>query len=370
MKKLAVPLLALVAVTLTCGLSLNCGRSGVYRYEDDGLEPDGGFDLDGGLDAGPIPCTPGHLVLTRATPVVLLVLDRSSSMGFRFDMTTRWRALTDGLATALPPIDRQIQLGSVSYPLAGGGLACVASAALDFTPAFGNADAIIRKMRMTTPAGSTPTAAALDIAGPALLAFRATAGGRALILATDGAPSCNSALDARTCTCISNQGTGGTGRCEASRCLDDVRTIGRIGHFADAGLPTYVIGIQSETDMTLIRVLNEMARAGGRPQRDAGTSYYAVSSKEQLDSALVSIRNQVGACAFLARSVPERETAMTVVSPGGNEIPFDPLGQNGWTWTDKANGELIIGGAACDEVVAAMARELDAEVSCEKDEGP
>ena len=363
-KKLAV-LSSLAAVALTCG------RGSVYRFDDFPDDLDGGDPFaDGGRpDAGPIPCRPGQIVLVRGTPAALLVLDRSSSMGFRFDMmTTRWKALTDGLASALPPIDQSMQLGAVSYPLAGGGLACVASAALDFVPALGNAGAIIGKMRSTSPAGSTPTAAALDIAGPALLAFRAPAGGRALILATDGAPSCNSSLDPATCTCISNMGTGGTGRCEASRCLDDVRTVRRIAHYADAGLPTYVIGIQSETDQTLIRVLNEMAVAGGRPQRDAGTRFYGVSSTEQLDSALVSIRNQVGACAFLARSVPDRDEAMTVTLPGWGVIPFDPLGKAGWSWTDKTNGELVISGAACDAIVARMRRELDAEVACE--EGP
>lgn len=360
LKKLAVVLsLALAALT--------CGRGGVYRYDDFPDEGDGGDPLldAGTLDAGPIPCVPGRIVLTRGTPVALLVLDRSSSMGFRFEQTTRWKALTDGLAETLPPVDTSMQLGSVSYPLAGGGLACVASAALDFVPALGNAGSIISKMRSTSPAGSTPTAAALDIAGPALLAFRAPAGGRALILATDGAPSCNSALNASTCTCISNMGTGGTGRCEASRCLDDLRTVKRIAHYADAGLPTYVIGIQSETDQILIRVLNEMAVAGARPQRDAGTSYYGVSSKAQLEAALVSIRNQVGACSFLARSVPDRDEAMTVTLAGFGTIPFDPAGKSGWTWSDKTNGELVISGSACDEIVSRMQRELEAVVACE-----
>jgi hypothetical protein len=90
-------------------------------------------------------------------------------------------------------------------------------------------------------------------------------------------------------------GTGGTGRCEANRCLDDVRTISRVAHYADAGLPTYVIGLQSESDATLVRVLNDMAVAGGRPQQNATTRFYSVSSGAQLDSALTTIRDQVGA---------------------------------------------------------------------------
>lgn len=361
-KLLVVVPLALVAIT--------CGRSGVYRYDVYTTLPDASVPgEDAGLvDAGPVPCTPGRLQLTRAQPVALLVLDRSSSMGFRFDMTTRWKALTEGLAGALPPVDDEMLLGSVTYPLAGGVLACVASAALDFPPGLGNAEAIIADMRSTGPAGSTPTAMAVDIAGPALLNFRAPAQGRALILATDGAPGCNSALNPATCTCISNTGTGGGGRCEANRCLDDVRTISRIAHFADAGLPTYVIGIEGTTDATLKRVLNQMAEAGGRPQRDAGTKFYGASSRAELDAALVSIRNQVGACVFLARSVPDAEEDMTVTLPGFGVIPFDRSGQAGWAWGSKANGELFVSGPACDAIVAQMAKTLEAEVAC--DEGP
>src|SRR5262249_32750168 len=133
----------------------------------------------------------------------------------------------------------------------------------------------------------------------------------------------NSALDANTCVCINNMGTGGGGRCESTRCLDDVRTISRVAHYADAGVPTYVIGIQSESDATLVRVLNDMAVAGGKPQQGASTKYYAVSSKAQLDTALTTIRDSVGACSFFARSVPDRDEAMTVLLPGTGVIPFD-----------------------------------------------
>lgn len=358
----SVPLLALAAL-------VTCGRSGVYRYDTLSLLPDGGAVAlpDAGVpDAGPVPCIPGHITLIKAIPVVLFVLDRSSSMGFTFEQSTRWRALTDGLAEALPVVDTKMQLGSITFPLGGSVLACTASASLDFVPAIGNAGSIVGNMRAHSPSGSTPTAAALDIAGPALINFRASQQGRALVLATDGAPDCNEALDPATCTCVNNMGTGGPGRCEAERCLDDVRTVARVAHLADAGLPTYVVGIQNQSDMPLQRVLNAMAIAGGRPQVNAATSYYAASSKEQLDKALVTIRDQIGACVFLARSVPDRDEAMTVTLMGTGVVPYDPTGKAGWAWSDKHNGELYLAGPACDEIIAAGHAVLEADVACEE----
>lgn len=307
---------------------------------------------------------PGHLALTKATPVVMLVLDRSSSMGFRFDGTNRWRALVDGLEDALPPVDQVMQLGSLTYPMGQGGAACIVSLVPEFQPAKGNVQPILSRMRASNPSGSTPTALAVDIAGMNLGFTRTTVGGKAMILATDGAPDCNAALDPSTCTCVSNTGTSND-RCEVGRCLDDVATTERVAHFADAGIPTYVIGITNGGDPTLSRVLNDLAVAGGRPQKTGATRFYSAGSKAQLDAALVAIRDSVGACVFLARSVPDRDEDMTLTAAGLGEIPHDPTGHDGWAWSDRLHGELVVSGPSCDQLVAHMNTVIDAEVACE-----
>ncbi|MBL8954472.1 MAG: VWA domain-containing protein [Myxococcaceae bacterium] len=361
----------LVPLSVVVALAVTCGRSGVYRFDDDGLMslPDGAVVMGedaGEVDAGFIPCTPGRIQLVRATPTALLVLDRSSSMGFRFENSTRWRALTAALKVALPKVDQTMEIGALTYPLGSGVLSCTSGAALDVVPAKNSSASIIRRMESLTPNGSTPTASALDIAGPAILSARAPIQGRALIMATDGAPGCNAALDPRTCTCINNMGTGGTGNCEPNRCLDDKRTVARIAHFADAGLPTYVIGLQSASDTTLVKALNDMAIAGGRPRADATTKYYEVGSQAELDTALTQIRDSVGACSFFARSVPTKDEAMTVTLPGGAVVPFDPTGtSSGWAWGNKRVGELYFVGPACDEITARMHMVLEADVACE-----
>jgi hypothetical protein len=69
---------------------------------------------------------------------------------------------------------------------------------------------------------------------------------------------------------------------------------------------------------------------------------------------------------FLARSVPDRDEAMTVMLPGVGVIPFDPSGKNGWAWGEKTSGELFIAGPACDEIIRRMPPVLEAEVACEE----
>ena len=155
---------------------------------------------------------------------------------------------------------------------------------------------------------------------------------------------CNDALDPSTCRCVN-----GMQSCKgkSSRCLDDVRTEERIAAALAVGLPTYVIGIQDEGDDALTDVLDSMADAGGRPKLDGGQRYYAARSEGELTSALAVIRDQVGACVYLASSVPDPQGSITV-SLGGATIPHDPSGIEGWTWADQANGEIILAGSACE----------------------
>lgn len=347
------------AVAALALLAAACGRSGVYRYDH---VSDGG-SLDGSLlmpdaavpDAGK-PCIPGTLTLVHASPVAGFVIDRSSSMNDRFGMTTKWKALTSALTTALTPdVDQTMQIGALLFPIGGANaLACLPPGAADLTPAIGNAQPLVSLLTSRNPSGSTPTAGAIDVAAASVLGVRAAAASRALVLATDGQPDCNTSLNPQTCTCI------GSHTCNAVRCLDDVRTVDRIAHYADAGLPTYVIGIAPSSDATFIRVLNDMANAGGRPQVGAGTAFYSVSNEAELTQAFDAITAQVGACVFLSSSVPSSDKGITV-KLGGVDVPEG----TGWVWSDRMNGELTLLRGFCDEVTANPGIPLDAIIACE-----
>jgi hypothetical protein len=351
------PLLTMVATLGALGLAASCGaRSGLPVPEVE----QGGHGGEGG-----IACVPGIIALTKAQPTIMFVIDRSGSMGRHFGngQGTRWEILGSALSATLPSVDQAMAIGALIYPKGGqgNGATCAVPAAPDLAPATGHVSLLLTLMSFTSPGGSTPTAAAMDTAAALLVNVRAASTARALVLATDGGPDCNDALDPSTCRCVN-----GMQSCKgkSSRCLDDVRTEERIAAALAVGLPTYVIGIQDEGDDSLTDVLDAMADAGGRPKLDGGQHYYAARSEGELTSALAVIRDQVGACVYLASSVPDPQGSITV-SLGGVTIPYDPAGIEGWSWADQSNGEIVLAGSACVAATAAGHAGLQATVGCQ-----
>jgi hypothetical protein len=352
-----------IAAFVSVALSASCGARTDLDF-DDGVNTANGGDAsaeaDGAADAdAAVACMPGSFTLDKAKPAVMLVLDRSGSMSTRFGATgaTRWDVLTDALATSLPPIDQTVALGALAFPDGSSASSCNAPGTPDLLPALGNAGALVSLMRSKGTGGGTPTADAIDIGGKALLGVRAASTARTMVLATDGGPDCNEGLDPRTCRCVEST------RCNsAMRCLDDTRTIDRIRTYTVQGIPTYVIGIESAGDTTNSDVLDAMAIAGGREQPTGAHRYYSATSDTELNAALVDIRNQVGACTFLTRSVPGDAGTITVVLDG-QIVPFDPGGMTGWNWADRANGEIVFSGDACAKAVSATIAPT-ANVSC------
>jgi len=324
-----------------------------------------GLDLGGGAGGGGgaegVPCVPGTFDLQRATPAVMLLIDASRSMEFDLGDSheSRWTALRDALAATLPSVDATMQMGALLYPSTGGGeLSCdVASPAL--APATGNVASLLDLMAQRVPDGATPTADAVTSAATSLLQVRAASTARSLVLATDGGPNCNLDLDPATCTCVYAGGCVGLGRL----CLDDARTVDTIASYAGLGVPTYVIGIAASESDEFAEVLDAMALAGGRPRAEGGARYYAVTSPSDLADALTTIRDQVGACSYLTISVPNADGTITV-SIDGAFVPQAPANGSGWTWADRANGEILFSGATC-ETVSASGHVVEATVTCD-----
>jgi hypothetical protein len=175
---------------------------------------------------------------------------------------------------------------------------------------------------------------------------------RALVLATDGAPDCNATLQPHTCRCASPPCNA------ATRCLDDKSTVDKISASLAEGIPTYVIGIETAGDTSFSDVLNAMALAGGRPQTGAAQSYYAARTASELDAALMTVSQQVGACVFLTTSVPNAGGTIQLVLDG------NVLSDSQWSWQDRNNGEIVLGAELCQELAGQDAPQLTANVSC------
>ena len=301
------------------GTGASCGsRTGLFGPElADAIDatpdmdvPDASADRRDGSDAPvdapidvieePIGCIPGTFAFTLATPQLMFVLDRSGSMDFVLTsnapalpgQTSRWEALEASLSQTMTPISSQIAMGARFYPAANADgfdpiLACIQDGpAVAIAPALDNAAKILDVFRNTSPIGGTPTAIALQQAAQQLSSSRAVA--RAIVVATDGAPNCNLALDGDTCTCTSTT----PGACaQASNgntnCLDDNRTVQTIADiFGNRKIPVYVIGIGVIGGFGT--TLNTMAIAGGRP-RASLPRYYPAETPAEMTAAFTVV---------------------------------------------------------------------------------
>jgi hypothetical protein len=299
-----------------------------------------------------VECIAGDFTLEAATPEVMLVLDRSGSMSSSFGSGTRWSTLEASLESVLPTVNEDIALGLALFPAAGASTAeCRVADAPELWPATGQVTRLLTSLRSTSMVGGTPTAPALDLAASAFTSTRP----RAMVLATDGLPNCNAALNPASCACPS-----GTTCTTAQRCIDDARTLERLSAHANAGIPTWVIGIGG--DVTGSALLDAMAVAGGRPS--SGTQrYVSAQSALELQSAFAQIRDELSSCVFTSPSVPDGDGTITV-QLDGVFVPQDASGSNGWTWNSLERGELVLRGAWCSKAIAAHDPVVRISVTC------
>jgi hypothetical protein len=108
-----------------------------------------------------------------------------------------------------------------------------------------------------------------------------------------------------------------------------------------------------------------MAVAGGRPLTNGATSYYPAPSQADLETAISTIRDQVGACTYLTTSVPNASGSITLTFDG-QTIPYDPGGTTGWSWSSKNNGEILLMGTTCQTVAGSPQGALVATVTCDE----
>jgi len=320
----------------------------------------------------PVGCIPGKFTFTLATPQLMFVLDRSGSMQYvltenrqaRFGETSRWSALEAALSQTMTPFSSQIAMGARFFPSANADaydsvLACMQDhSSVAIAPALYNAEPILDVFEKTTPVGGTPTAIALQLAAQEISSSRAVA--RAIVVATDGAPNCNPALDGDTCACTSTT----PGACAQAdngntNCLDDARTVQTIATiFGTQKIPVYVIGIGVTGGFAA--TLDAMAVAGGRP-RSGSPRYYRAASPAEMTAAFTLVRDSVAKCSYITPSSPYDPDSITV-DIEGQPVERDPTHVNGWDWIDQAYGHLQLFGPACDQ---ATATNVSGTVTCE-----
>lgn len=326
--------------------------------------PDAGTPkVDAGVDAGfdggqvepgpwvPKPCIEGRARLERAVPVVILLVDSSGSMAEPFDTATKSKTVRGALTNLLPSWEPWMELGLAPFP---GNADCgspMPSVYTKMNPARGQLAQLL--MFLGGESGRSPIAESITVAADHLWTRRAANAARQIVLVTDGSPNCNAALPPATCRCQQIP-------CNPLDCLDDVRTAERLRGALLRGVPTWVLGVDTDPPW-LADVVAGFAEAGGRaPARSSGRRYYHATDANTFGQAFTEIGDRIRRCSFITRSVPPNDDGIAI-SIGAVPLRLDEV--DGWSWVDRANGELVLRGASCLRARATN-EPLEATVRC------
>ena len=296
-------------------------------------------------------CDPKNFTLQQGPrPQMYLVVDRSGSMNDPGSAppATKWDELKAAVDWALGQFAGAIEFGLLAYPE---GPECTTPGPQVLFDANNHA-AVMYELDLSTPAGGTPTAAALNNAASSLTALGASESPKYVILATDGGPNCNYLLSASPeCSCTYSSTTdycctSYPGIClYGNSCLDDSGTLGVITDLHDdLGIDTFVIGLPGTAEY--VSLLNAMAVAGGQPQLGGATDYYDVANQAELETALQAIAVSVIACTLVLDEVPAEPDGVLIYIDG-ILVPRDTTKTNGWDYTDATLLEIELYGSAC-----------------------
>jgi Mg-chelatase subunit ChlD len=324
-------------------------------------------------------CDVVHLHTAPSTPDMLIVLDRSGSMGEE----GRWQPSVAAVQSIVTQLQSQIRFGLALFPDPSLGnnnnggsvnvdiskclndpdpITCttnlLADAGLDINdPGAGcapgkivvpvgldNGAAIDMALMMTQPNGGTPTPDTLsmlvdqftappvdpDVVPPA----------KFILLVTDGQPTCPAGLGSQTTQAD----------IDASNAAVEALT----AH----GARTYVIGYNTTGpgNEMLAQVLDGFAMRGGT----GDTHHRPVEDQASLSAEFQRIAGALVSCTFSLDKAPPRADYV-LVRVDGNQINLDD--PNGWGLVGDRTIELR--GAACSTVQANGDHLVDAEVHCE-----
>jgi hypothetical protein len=324
-----------------------------------------------GPDLGVCACT--ELSFLSDVPNLYLVLDRSGSMADN----NKWTTVRVVVAQMMKSLGPRANFGIAMFPTSSTTDSCVAgkqvmSVRQGDSPAGtqGPTTSLMLAVTSVAPEGGTPTAATLDALLPTL---KSLPGRTFVILATDGGPNCNSAATCTAATCIDNiealQGcppNGVPNCCDPAinpgygplDCLDEQPTIDAVKAIAQAGMPTYVVGVPGSAPYASL--LDSLATAGGTA-RTTEPFYYRVDSTDQsaFQDALAQIAAKITASCTLTLATPPPDPTHVNVYFDNQAVPADPV--NGWV-LDGSTVTLV--GSACDQVMSGAVLNVRVVAGC------
>jgi Mg-chelatase subunit ChlD len=324
-------------------------------------------------------CEVVHLDARPSTPDMLIVLDRSGSMG----VEGRWQPSVSAVRSIVDGLASQIRFGLALFPdqtLTGGSsvqvdaspcltdpdpIGCLANLLVDagvsvninngnggtcapgkivVPVALDNAAAIGGVLDMTVPNGGTPTGETLQglveqFAAPSNDPDVVPAA-KYVLLVTDGQPTC----------------PAGGGSLTTQPDIDASNAA--VEALTARGVHTYVIGYNTSGpgNEAVAAVLDGFATRGGT----GDAKHRAVEDEQSLRSELQRIAGVAISCTFLLDKAPPRADYVLVRVDGMQVNLNDP---NGWRLVNERTIELT--GASCQALQLDGNHAVDAEVRCE-----
>ncbi|HWZ89399.1 MAG TPA: vWA domain-containing protein [Polyangiaceae bacterium] len=331
---------------------------------------DGGLRIvEAGLDANL--CGDQEIPAITDPPNLYFVVDRSGSMGDPLPGSaySKYENARIAISVMLRAVGHRVKYGASVFPAFANPDGCAVGMQVFPTEAgdpptyaaSGKNGPVLQdlldRLGSTVPSGGTPTAATLKALESTIFGL---AGKKTyVVLMTDGAPNCNSALTCDLDQCIPNieHDSIGTTSCEAplnccdprqvgeagiGYCVDADATAAAVADYESAGIDTYVVGMPGSEQYSAL--LSRLAVAG-HTARAGTTPYYAVSDTNELSDALKAIGAHVAITCDLPLAAAPANAGYVNVYFDGQAVPFDA--SDGWQWTNDEDSIQFVG-AACD----------------------
>ncbi|MBA3547432.1 MAG: VWA domain-containing protein [Nannocystis sp.] len=284
----------------------------------------------------PVPCQVETTKITPIPPDLLFVLDKSGSMSYEVwdhdknpqtPTVTRWFSLHGVVESVVKTFDKTVNFGVKLYPkitatpfIDQG--ACDVDPGVEVEIAPMNAAAVLAGIPAADfgVLGGTPIESGLKQAYTYLKALDPGQQRFALLIA-DGEI---------------------TKACDGETILE---TIGMVASSHQAGIPTYVVGI--DVDPSIVDDLTALAEAGGKPNPDGPELFYQVTNQIELQAAIQGILDDTLSCVIDVDPEPSAPELFEVWI-GKDQVPAaaDCAKDDGWVWT-KPNSQIELCGAAC-----------------------